>query len=511
MTQQGLILWPHYQDLIQELFSTKDEGEFLRLVCRFFLDKFHVSEIKVYRMLDSGDALKILHLDSKGDILESERFQLEKGLGIVGHVAKTRRPYFSKAIEKDPLYISSLYSGVERSEMAFPLVFESNSIASIHLFQNMNSSSPDYSLDDLTLGLQIISEIQGAINSFVLFSKAKKLNDTLAKFLVRQDGDKNELDEEIKRNFERNVVGRPLIGQSDSVLGLKKIIPKISRTKEHLCVIGEKGVGKDFLVQAIHYQEFLEDLPLLMVNCQNLSEMTIELSKRFNVNEIDILKKIVMLAKGGNLYFRNIFDLSLEWQNKVFEVLNSYNCFLKDNMGIEKNNRIRIIFGMEKTPEDYIEQGVLRSSFFSSYDFYRVEIPNLKKRKEDLYLLANYFLRTMGLDEEVKGMTSEAIKLLSTYDWPGNIKELQQVLKKACLTSDNSVIDVSDFDLGREVVEQFQISDNWDEDDTTLDSVEKKHILQTLNYMKGNKTKASKALGITVKTLYNKLKYYGMI
>jgi two-component system NtrC family response regulator len=168
----------------------------------------------------------------------------------------------------------------------------------------------------------------------------------------------------------------------------------------------------------------------------------------------------------------------------------------------EKDERrvdIRFLFATNRDLAEEVKKGRFNEAFFHRINVFNIDIPPLRERKEDLPLLVDYFLTSLSPDTTTYRMVQNAMDCVLRYDWPGNIRELRNVIERSIILAENGII--TERCLPRELVVAAETS----EASITLESVEKAHILKMLNFYNGNRRKAAEALGISRKTLYRKM------
>ena len=170
----------------------------------------------------------------------------------------------------------------------------------------------------------------------------------------------------------------------------------------------------------------------------------------------------------------------------------------------ERKVNIRFLFATNRHLADEVEKGQFNEAFFHRINAFSIKIPSLKERKEDLPLLVNYFLATLSPDSTQYRIVESAMACILHYNWPGNIRELRNVIERSIILAENGII--TERCLPRELVESSESSGAA----LTLDSVEKQHILKLLDFHSGNRQKTAETLGISRKTLYRKLTQYAI-
>jgi DNA-binding NtrC family response regulator len=213
-------------------------------------------------------------------------------------------------------------------------------------------------------------------------------------------------------------------------------------------------------------------------------------------------------ANGGTVILNSIEELSVNVQQKLLRLIVSGELYNIDS-NIPMPVNVRVISVTKADLAKRVEEGTFCEELMYRLNIMNIKMPSLKDRKEDIKILSERFLNTLN-KESGKILTSKAIEKLSNYSWPGNIHELKNLMERTSILVSEQYIEEShlpelesEVELIEEVVEEFS--------EMTLHSLEKMHICKTLDHLAGNKTRAAKSLGITVKTLYNKLHSYGLV
>ena len=227
---------------------------------------------------------------------------------------------------------------------------------------------------------------------------------------------------------------------------------------------------------------------------------------------IQIRNGALEACNGGTLLINRICSLSPRLQAKLLG-------FIKEGMAfrvggsVPFKSDIRIISSTNTVLSEKVERNEFREDLFYVLNKMNFAVPALREHIEDIELLANKFLNESKKAEDQKSLSPGVLVTLQEYNWPGNVRELQNVIERAYILSDGMIIEKDHLadSVGKVemVVEEEEEEINYQE--MTLDELEKRHICMTLDHLAGNKTRTAKTLGITVKTLYNKLHSYGMI
>ena len=312
-----------------------------------------------------------------------------------------------------------------------------------------------------------------------------------------------------------------IVGNSNAILEVLKITSHVCRTESTVLVTGESGTGKELIARAIHYNSPRKDGQFVVINCGALPENLQESELFGHVKGAftgAIRDKIGLFqqAQKGTVLLDEIGETLPSTQVKLLR-------FLQDGeiRPVGGNKAIyvdtRIIAATNENLEKAVESGRFRKDLFYRINVIRIHIPPLRERREDIPLLVEYFLEKI-LEKFKKGkrvFSEEALYAFMNYDWPGNIRELQNIIERAVALSKSEIINVDELPLPVPVEEFAALSRNPLDDErkksfivTTLAEQEKNAIIEALNKYGGNQTKVSQVLGISTTTLWRKIKKY---
>jgi transcriptional regulator with PAS, ATPase and Fis domain len=307
---------------------------------------------------------------------------------------------------------------------------------------------------------------------------------------------------------------RSIIFKSDVMTQLMKMIERVATSNANILILGESGTGKELIAKAIHEKSTRKTKPFVAINCGALRETLLE-SELFGHEKGSFTgayqKKIGLAeaANGGTLFLDEIGELSPTIQAKLLRFIQEgevYRVGGKDPVQVD----IRLICATNRDLEKEVQIGNFREDLFYRINTIVASVPPLRRRKEDIPSLVTHFLTSADNAYLNRGrqMDSEAMKLMVAYDWPGNIRELQNVCERLQILSEGHMIMIND--LPENVRNPEKQDETGEYDPTiTLGELERRYILKALAHFDGNKTQAANALGITIKTLYNKLHEYG--
>ncbi|MBP9024236.1 MAG: sigma-54-dependent Fis family transcriptional regulator [Spirochaetes bacterium] len=302
---------------------------------------------------------------------------------------------------------------------------------------------------------------------------------------------------------------------------MKKIFSLLSRvidTDITILITGESGTGKGLLADALHFNSSRSLFPFRSIDCSTIPKDLIE-SELFGhekgaftgANSRKIGK--FELADKGTLFLDEIGNLSFDVQAKLLKVLQEKRFERLGGSEVISVNT-RIISATNKNLKTLVSEGKFREDLYYRLNVFPVEIPPLRERREDIPVLINYFLTRFNSEYKRDAVfTEKAIDFLCRYDWPGNVRELENSIRRTVLISVDKEISVNDVRniSDHELVDVYvpAVKDKLP-DLYTLNEIEKKAILDSLKINNFNMTKTSAALGISRKTLHNKLKIYGI-
>lgn len=320
----------------------------------------------------------------------------------------------------------------------------------------------------------------------------------------------------VSRNTNSNGVPqtKKIIYKAEVMKQLMRMVDRVAPSNATVLILGESGTGKELIANAIHEKSSRSHKPFVAINCGALRETLLE-SELFGHEKGAFTgayaRKIGLaeVANGGTLFLDEIGELSPGIQSKLLRFLQEgeiYRVGGKDPIKVD----IRLISATNKELDKEVVKGNFREDLFYRINTIMLHSPPLRRRKEDISDLVDYFLTTNpnGFLNRGRQMSEDALKVLMKYDWPGNIRELQNVCERLQILAEGHVIMPGDLPEHIKNPDHKIVIDDYDPT-MTLHELEKRYILKALNYFDGNKTQAANALGITIKTLYNKLHEYG--
>ena len=314
----------------------------------------------------------------------------------------------------------------------------------------------------------------------------------------------------------QNPVAHPhgIIGQSTQLHDVLARIEKAAPGDANVCISGESGTGKELIARAIHTLSARANRPLVTLDCTAIPEALIE-SHLFGhvrgsfTGAVENRTGFFTLAHTGTLFVDEISELSLPLQAKLLRAIQTRE-FVKVGDSKPTRTDIRLITASNKDLPRAVREGTFREDLYYRIAVVMVEMPPLRDRPGDVALLAEHFLRKFAAAHRkpVPRLSPRALELLDTYDWPGNVRQLENCLEQAVVLCEANRIDVRDLPLGvAEATERSGEETGWPSG-LTLQELEHRYILQTLVRAGNNRTQTAKLLGISLRGLQYKLKAY---
>lgn len=309
----------------------------------------------------------------------------------------------------------------------------------------------------------------------------------------------------------RNLEGKPffgeLIGQSEAMRNVMNIIDRVKDNKATVFIKGESGTGKELVSRAIHYMGKFSAAPFVAVNCGAIPESLLEAelfgyAKGAFTGANENRSGFFQAANKGTLFLDEIGNASMATQLSLLRVLQEKEIMRVGSQKVEKID-VRVIAATNVDLKELIKNGRFREDLYYRLTVVQIEVPPLRDRKSDIPLLVDKFLFKYGVEykDRIVKITDDALLALERYDWPGNIRELENSIQRAVIMCDKQVeID----NLPKYL--KFQIDFPKQDVFLSLKEVEKRHILKVLESTDNNKTKAAEILQIDRKTLRDKIK-----
>jgi DNA-binding NtrC family response regulator len=303
------------------------------------------------------------------------------------------------------------------------------------------------------------------------------------------------------------------IFQSAALQSVVRTIERVAPSDVTILITGESGTGKEVIADLIHSLSSRAKNRIIKINCAALPRELIESelfgSKKgaFTGSNAD-RQGLFRQAEGGTLFLDEISEMPIETQSKLLRVLQDQEVRPVGDTVSYKTN-CRIIAATNRKTDEAIKDGKLREDLFYRISAISVHLPPLRERRDDIMPLANSFLKRFAAqaNRTLRGFTIQAVDRLTSFEWPGNVRQLQNEIQRAVLLSEGPEVNVTDLSISDI---KFVPTEGHDTSFTLLEGVERNAIVQMLKETGGNKLETAKRLGIGRQTLYNKIKAYGI-
>lgn len=312
---------------------------------------------------------------------------------------------------------------------------------------------------------------------------------------------------------------RPIIGSESGLRTVMEQVSRVAMTEATVFIHGESGTGKELIARAVHIRSKRSEKPVIAINCGAIPLSLIENElfgheKGAFTDAKEAQPGIFEQAEGGTLFLDEIGELPMDAQVKLLRVLEERKVTRIGGTKLIPVN-VRIVAATNRDLEAEVKAGNFRLDLLYRLNVFTLELPPLRERKEDIPLLADFFIRkhNVALNLSIKSITPAAMDKLCAYDWPGNIRDLENAIQSAMILCLDDVIDISQLPARIKGYEQADapvaFGDNSDIREVNA-QVEKELIQETLKKFGGNRTLTAEALNISRKTLFNKMKKYGL-
>jgi len=292
-----------------------------------------------------------------------------------------------------------------------------------------------------------------------------------------------------------------------------RTVERVAPSDVPILITGESGAGKEVIADLIHALSPRNKARIIKINCAALPRELIEselfgsVKGAFTGAHTD-REGLFRQAEGGTLFLDEISEMPIDTQSKLLRVLQDQEVRPVGGKVTYKTN-CRLVAATNRKPDEAIRDGKLREDLFYRISAISVHLPPLRERREDIMPLANAFLKKFAsqANRPIKGYSPSAIERLTAFDWPGNVRQLQNEVQRAVLLSEGEEVDATDLSISKARIIGDEAQDT---NFTLLEGVERNAIVQMLKETGGNKLETAKRLGIGRQTLYNKIKAYGI-
>ena len=305
-----------------------------------------------------------------------------------------------------------------------------------------------------------------------------------------------------------------MAGNSPQMLEVYRLIEMVAPSTASVLITGESGTGKELVARNIHLRSKRSEGPFIAINCSAIPETLME-SEIFGhekgafTGALERRLGCFELANGGTIFLDEIAEMPAGTQSKLLRVIEERK-FRRLGSKFEIDVDVRIVAATNKQPLKAVESGELRNDLYYRLNVFSINLPPLRDRLGDIPILTEALIRQLNKkhDKNVKGTTDRVLKMFSTHNWPGNVRELRNVVERSLIVCDKDLIE----DKHLPVLEQREVAPSSNSlaipVGTTVAEAEKQLIYKTLEFTENNKTRAAEILGVSLKTLHNKLNLY---
>ncbi|GAB4488733.1 MAG: sigma-54 dependent transcriptional regulator [Thermodesulfovibrionales bacterium] len=306
---------------------------------------------------------------------------------------------------------------------------------------------------------------------------------------------------------------REFVGVSPQIMQVFDLLEKVMPTRSNILILGESGTGKGLVAEVIHCNSQRKDKPFISINCSAIPENLLE-SELFGYRKGAFTganadkKGLITMADQGTLFLDEIGDMPLGLQAKVLKVLETGEV-MPIGETKPKYADIRLLAATNKNLEEQIAKGLFREDLYYRLNVIEVKIPPLRERREDIESLTRHFIDKYAREnkKKVSGISEEAMEILYSYAWPGNIRELRNVIERAVVLASGEKIVPAELP---DRLKQPQSAKAGQTLKDRVDAFEAKIIRETLQARNGNKEETARVLDVDLATLYRKIKKHGI-
>lgn len=463
-------------------------------------------------------------------------FSIAKEAGIVGTVVTTKKPYICNDVTIDSHFTKLSLPVDTKSQLSIPVLVD-NTVNSVFSVEANEKSA--FNEDDKLFFESLARQLAAALVNAKLYQEGKSLSENLQRLVDERTRELKRANDQIleqqrllqKENTELKTMVDSMVSKdvndestivvaSPAMASVLGMVDKIAPTTATVLIQGESGTGKELVARRLHYKSERRNKPYVTINCGALQDNLLE-SELFGHEKgaftgAHALKiGLCEMANGGTLFLDEIGEMSAQVQSKLLRFLQEgeiYRVGGKKPLHVD----VRVVSATNRDLENEVQAGRFREDLYYRLNTITLRLPPLRKRREEIRPLIDFFLKQdqHGTGQMIRKIDPRVYEILENYEWPGNIRELENTIERMKILVENYELRVEDIPLNIRVPRTgAHHQNNLGEMgvDLSLDDLEKQHILRTLAFYNNNKTRAAASLGITIKTLYNKLHRYGLI
>ena len=388
-------------------------------------------------------------------------------------------------------------------------------IDGIEVLKSVNKIKPDLPVVIMTayatVDTAVIAMKEGAADYIVKPFNPEEISLVINKIIEHQRLVRENL--QLRRELAKRFRFQDLVGRSPKMSKVFEMINTVAPTKSTILIRGESGTGKELVARAIHELSSRKDGPFIIAACGEMTETLLEAElfgyeKGAFTGATSQYKGRVEQADGGTIFLDEIGDISIKTQVDLLRFIQERELRRIGGKTPIKVD-IRIIAATHKNLEELIKKGEFREDLYYRLNVITIELPSLRERKEDVPLLTEYFLEKFKLEtgKKLKRISEDAMRVLMEYNWPGNVRQLENAIEHALVVGRGLEILVQDLPGNLARKECFELNSTGD---LSMESAEKEHILKILKSYDWNIKLTAEVLRINRVTLYNKIKKYDL-
>ena len=318
----------------------------------------------------------------------------------------------------------------------------------------------------------------------------------------------------LKRELKKGHEEKTIIGSSDEMVRVFKMVDKVADSEATILIQGESGTGKELIAREIHYRSGKAQGPFVSINCGAIPRDLLESNlfghvKGSFTGAVRDSAGLFQVAEGGTFFLDEVGDMPIATQVKLLRALQEREIIPVGGTQPVKID-CRLVAATNSDLEKEVAAGRFRADLFYRLNVIPIRLPALRQRRDDIPILVDHFLKRHAETHTAKTVNKDAMDLLMRYDWPGNVRELENVMERALILDESGVIGPDDLPEKIRFGHSQRGSLVIDTPTLTLDELEKEYILKVLNHTRWQKKRASEILGINASTLYRKLLGYGL-
>ena len=318
----------------------------------------------------------------------------------------------------------------------------------------------------------------------------------------------------LKRELKRGHDEKTIIGSSEEIIRVFKMVDKVADSDATILIQGESGTGKELIAKEIHYRSRRAQGPFVSINCGAIPRDLLESNlfghvKGSFTGAVRDAAGLFQVAEGGTFFLDEIGDMPHATQVKLLRALQEREIIPVGGTQAIKID-CRLVAATNADLEKEVAEGRFRADLFYRLNVIPIKLPSLRQRRDDIPLLVDHFLKRQTVSSTLKTVSKEALDLLIKYDWPGNVRELENVMERALVLDESGVVEPADLPDKIRFGIQQRGALVIDSPTLTLEELEKEYILKVLQHTRWQKKRASEILGINASTLYRKLIAYGL-